>query len=69
MKFDEDTKLTDSLERTLIEREANALRNVAFRKMGASLLDSVRRLGRGAVAGIASMRRRAKDAKTDYVAG
>lgn len=69
MKLDEDTKLTDSLERALIEREANLMRNVALAEMGASLLASVRRLARGAVEGIASLRRRAKDAKTDYVAG
>ena len=69
MEFNENTKLTDSLERTLIEREANMMRGAAFAAMGGTLVAKLRRLGRGAVGALASLRTSAKDAKVDYAAG
>ncbi len=68
MKFDEHTKLTDSLERILIEREANEMRGAAFAAMGRSVAVRLGRLGLGAAAILRFPRDRAKDAKVDYAA-
>ena len=69
MDYKEDTKLTDSLERILIEREANAMRGAAFAAIGSSIAGRIRRLARLAASTVASLRHRAKDAKVDYAAG
>ena len=69
MEFNENTKLTDSLERTLIEREANAMRGAAFAAMGGTFVAKLHRFGRGAVGALASLRNSAKAAKVDYAAG
>ena len=69
MEFNENTKMTDSLERILIEREANARRGAAFAAIGGTLVAKLRRLGRGVVGILTSLRTSAKDAKVDYAAG
>jgi hypothetical protein len=68
MYVDSSTKLTDSLERVLIEREARAMRSETFAVSGRELLAWVRRMVRAAAGTLASLRRDARDAKVDYVA-
>ena len=69
MYIDANAKMTDSLERVLIEREANAMRGAAFAAIGGTLAGRLRRLARAAAGGLSSLRRSARDAKVDYVAG
>ncbi|NLD54570.1 MAG: hypothetical protein GX652_07910 [Burkholderiaceae bacterium] len=68
MYVDSSTKLTDSLERVLIEREARAMRSETFAVSGRTLLEGIRRAFRWAAAMLARLRRDARDAKVDYVA-
>jgi hypothetical protein len=68
MYVDSSTKLTDSLERVLIEREARAMRSETFAVSGRDLLARVRALIGGAAETLARLRREARDAKVDYVA-
>ncbi len=68
MYVDSSTKLTDSLERVLIEREARAMRSETFAVSGRDLLARVRGLIRGAAGILARLRRDARDAQVDYVA-
>ncbi len=63
------SKLTDSLERELSEREVEGLRVITFAGLARG---SLRRLRQGAGmlgAAIRLLRRQARDAKVDYVAG
>ena len=68
MYVDSSTKLTDSLERVLIEREARAMRSETFAVSGRELLAWVRGALRWASGTLARLRREARDAKVDYVA-
>lgn len=68
MYVDSSTKLTDSLERVLIEREARAMRSETFAVSGRELVASVRRAFRWCADTLARLRRDARDAKVDYVA-
>ena len=68
MYVDSPSKLTDSLERVLIEREARAMRSETFAVSGRELLAGVRWLVRRSADTLARLRRDARDAKVDYVA-
>jgi len=66
----EPTKLTDSLERQLGEREIEAQRGAAFAgNAGAGPLYRILRLASGLAEAIQMLRSQARRAKIDYVAG
>ena len=69
MYVDSHEKMTDSLERILIEREANAMRGAAFAQTARMLVAHIRRLGAVAIRVMGSLRTQAKDKKVDYAAG
>jgi hypothetical protein len=68
MYVDSSTKLTDSLERVLIEREARAMRSETFAVSGRELLARLRLAFRWSADTLARLRRDAREAKVDYVA-
>lgn len=67
MEINANTKMTDSLERRLIQQEANAMRDVEFARLGSNLARGVARLARRAADAIALLRKQAHAAKVDYV--
>lgn len=69
MHTDSNTTMTDSLERILIEREANAMRGMVDAETWRALAAGPGRLWRAAAATLGSLRSRARDARVDYAAG
>jgi len=62
-------KLTDSLERELNRREIEAVHGLAFTGLASGSLRRFLRAGSALGAAIDLLRRQARDAKVDYVAG
>lgn len=69
MKIDSNTTMTDSLERILIEREANAMHSVVDATTWRDLLAGSVAVWRLATDTLRKVRGRARDAHVDYVAG
>jgi hypothetical protein len=69
MQSESNIKMTDSLERDLIEREAKAMRSVDIGKLAQAGGVRARRLGRGALSLLRGQRKGSKEAEGNYAAG